>query len=540
MSRWLNLLCAVVAVSVATAAPSPERTEVLGPFVGFDAKLHPDNEKPHRIDYEGTDLGWSYLHDGRIHFLFGDTHGGDKGEPIDPMHDDTFGHIEVDAWPDPGKMGPGNIPALKLGQDAGTSRATGIDPGRPAESFKTPLGGFSNGTREFGMFITGKPQACRADADCSNGFTCDTSVGFVGAPPNQQPGLTLPCRDNAPNCKSDTQLDAAGAPIPNTGLCTDKTSTIWADTDFGRVGAYAIYQLIGVRSLTEPGKYTDIREWLTNKFTNPASRAVADFVPARGSGRSKQDYRNTGKAGGNRQVFMWGRPGFIGVNAKGSTLGLYFAYVDMPKGPGFTWDVHYYTGTGADGVPRFSASESEAAALDLDASREGIQPQEMYDLIQHMSVVWIEHLGKWVMFYGGGISAFPIPDLLPNCGVLEIFARTDCKNIVIGNGAIRMRTADDPWGPWTLPQDVIVGGDPDQRPLADQYAPGGPLHHPACTGDRCQPPAAYMLKGDYGWFYGANIIEEWTRPAGKGVDVIWNASTWDPYRVILLRTRINP
>ena len=49
-----------------------------------------------------------------------------------------------------------------------------------------------------------------------------------------------------------------------------------------------------------------------------------------------------------------------------------------------------------------------------------------------------------------------------------------------------------------------------------------------------------MLKGDYGWLYGANIIEEWSRPAGKGVDVIWIASTWDPYRVIMLRTRIKP
>lgn len=539
MSRWLSLLCGVAVVSVATAAPSPEKTEVLGPFVGFDAKLHPDNQQPHRIDYEGTDLGWSYLHDGKIHFLFGDTHAGDKGQPIDPVYDDTFGSIDVAAWPDPGQMRPGNIPVLKLGQDAGTSRASGIDPGQPAEGFKTPLGGFSNGTREFGMFITGKPRACRANTDCSKGLSCDTSVGFIGVPPSQQSGLTLPCRDTAPNCRSDTMFEAGGAAIPGTGLCTDKTSSIWSDTDFGRVGAYAIYQLIGVRSLTDPGKYTDIREWLTNKFFNPASRAVADFAPARGSGRSKQDYRNTGKAGGNRQVFMWGRPGFIGVNSKGSTLGLYFAYVDMPKGPGFSWDVHYYTGTGADRVPRFSANESEAAALDLDASRDGIQPQEIHDLIQHMSVVWVEHLGKWVMFYGGGISKFPIPNLLPNCGVLEIFARTDCQSIALGNGAIRMRTADDPWGPWTPPQDVIVGGDADQRPVADQYAPGGVLHHPACTGEHCQPPSVYMLKGDYGWFYGANIVEEWTRPAGKGVDVIWNASTWDPYRVVLLRTRIN-
>jgi hypothetical protein len=87
---------------------------------------------------------------------------------------------------------------------------------------------------------------------------------------------------------------------------------------------------------------------------------------------------------------------------------------------------------------------------------------------------------------------------------------------------------------------MFFGGDPEQRPVADQYAPGGVLHHPACSGERCQAPSVYMLKGDYGWLYGANIIEEWTRPAGKGVDVIWIASTWDPYRVIMLRTRIKP
>jgi hypothetical protein len=44
--------------------------------------------------------------------------------------------------------------------------------------------------------------------------------------------------------------------------------------------------------------------------------------------------------------------------------------------------------------------------------------------------------------------------------------------------------------------------------------------------------------GEVGFFYSANIIEEWIRPAGDGVDIIWNASTWDPYRVVLLRTHI--
>ena len=45
---------------------------------------------------------------------------------------------------------------------------------------------------------------------------------------------------------------------------------------------------------------------------------------------------------------------------------------------------------------------------------------------------------------------------------------------------------------------------------------------------------------EYGFLYGVNIIEQWTRPAGNGVDIIWNASSWDPYRVILMRTRIEP
>ena len=539
-----SLLCGIVVSSLASAAPTPEGTEVLGPFVGLDAQLHPDNRQPHPIAYSGTDLGWTYQHGGKIHFLFGDTNAGEKGDPVSLVHDDTFGTIDLADWPDPARITRGNVPLIRLGQDQGTSQASGIDPGRSMEQFKTPLGGFSNGTREFGLFITGKPQSCSKDADCSKGFICDASVGFVGESPDKQPGLTLPCSDNAAGCTRDTVLDAASAPVPGSGLCTDRTSTIWGDTDFGRAGAYAIRQLVAVRTLTDPRQYTDVHEWITNKFTNPAVRTVADFVPERGAGRAKQDYRSPGSSvgspGGNRRVFLWGRPGFIGVNSKGSTLGLYFAYVDMPQGPGFSWDVNYYTGTSADGAPRFSRNESDAAAVDLDTSQDGIQPREVYDIVNHMSVAWVEPLGKWVMFYGGGISRYPIPQLLPDCGVLQIFARTDCASVVVGNGAIRMRTADDPWGPWTPPQDMFFGGDPEQRPVADQYAPGGVLHHPACSGERCQTPSTYMLKGDYGWLYGANIIEEWIRPAGKSVDVIWLASTWDPYRVIMLRTRLSP
>jgi hypothetical protein len=535
----LFLVVLTVTVSGLSAAePAATRTDVLGPFTGFDAKLHPDNERPVPVAWYGTDLGWSYAHDGKLHFLFGDSHATDRGEPIGVLHDDAFGSIDLAEWPDPSLIGTDNLPRLRLGQDPGTSQVSLIDPSGPLEEWKTPNGAFSSGLHEFGMFITGKPSACLGEADCPGGMRCDTKLGFVGVRPHLDAGLTLACALHWPGCNPDPLVDAAGNPVVGSGLCLDPDSTMAADTDFGRVSATTMKLLIGLRSASDPRKYTDIRHWHTNRFINVASRPVADFVPERGAGRMRQDYRNIPGAGANPRVFLWGRPWFVGVNAKHQTLGMYFAYADMPASPGFEWNVHYYSGTDADGRPQFSGHEQDAVPLDLDSTQPGVQPHEIHDIVQHMSVVWIEQLDKWVMFYGGGVSRFPYPQWAPRCGVLELFARDECEHVDLGNGALRMRTADDPWGPWSPPQDLIVGGDPYRLPPADQYGPGGVLHHPACTGAGCQPRSAQIPEGDYGWFYGANIIEEWTRPAGSGVDVIWLASTWNPYRVIMLRTRL--
>jgi hypothetical protein len=298
-------------------------------------------------------------------------------------------------------------------------------------------------------------------------------------------------------------------------------------------------QRVGVRSKEDPRKYGDIRLWLTNRFVNVTARTVERFVPENEGGEVEADYRNARSADDAQRVFLWGRPGFISVNATGRTLGLYFAYADLPAGDDFEWDLHYYTGT-KDGIPQFSPNEGDAQPLDLDAGRDGIQPKETHDLSQQMSVSWIEPLNKWVMFYGGGITTLPSPPL-PNCGVLEIFTRFECKQVVVGNGAVRMRSADDPWGPWSAPQEVIAGGDPGV-PGSGQYGPGGVLHHPACEADTCatHTRTQFYHPDEYGFFYSANIIEEWTRAADGGVEIYWNASTWDPYRVVLLRTRIEP
>lgn len=523
------------------ADPSIADTEVIGAFTGHDAPMHPDNREPEPLLYYGTDLGFTYRHGDRIHFLFGDTWATEAYAPIEAStgstFDDAFGTINLADWPDSSRISPSNVPRIRIARNPGTNEAAAIDPGHAMDLGKTPMHGFSNGRDEFGIFNSTKPRGCTADEQCGDGQSCDAGLGYAGTRFDQEENLTLPCIDGTPLCTSDTMVDAAGKAVPDSGFCVDEGSTVWADTPAGRVAAAALAQRIGIRSKEDPRKYRDIKVWLTNRFVNVTARTVERFVPENDQGETEADYRTAKSAGGARRVLLWGRPGFISVNATGRTLGLYFAYADLPAGSGFAWDLHFYTGL-EDGVPQFSRNEADAEPLDLDSTRDGVQPQEVHDLAQQMSVSWIEPLNKWVMFYGGGITKLPSPPL-PNCGVLELFTRFECKQVVVGNGAVRMRTADQPWGPWSAPADVVEGGDP-AVPGSGQYRPGGVLHHPACQEDGCatHTRTAFYHPDEYGFLYSANIIEEWTREVEGGVDVYWNASTWDPYRVVLFRTRI--
>jgi len=547
LRRPLPIVVVLASASpLCVAEPVAQHTEVLGPFTGHDAKLHPGNVSPVQIRYYGTDLGWSYAHQGRLQFLFGDTAATESGEPIEAAtgraYDDAFGSIDLEEWTDPARITRGNVPPILIGQHAGSPEAAALDPGHPMESFKTPVGGFSNGRNEYGVFYFSKPRGCRVDADCGDGLACDTGLGYFGSPVDDDAGLTLACADGTPACNADTMRTAGGEPIAGSGFCVDTTSSAWADTPVGRISGVAVHNLIGIRSTEDPRRYTNVRRWLTNKFSNPAFRTVERFDPTEGVDRAHRDYSDAKGAGGGQRVFIWGRPGFVGVGARQRSLGMYFAYVDMPVGADFEWNVRYFVGTDANGRPQFSPDEHRAVAVDLDATRAGVQTEETWDIVDQVSIAWVEPLGKWVMLYGGGMVTLPTKEL-PRCGVLELFARDECTDVVVGKGAIHMRTADQPWGPWTAPQDVLEGGDPAISPPELQYAPGGVLRHPDCKGDACVGHTDFegINPREYGFLYAANIISEWTRPApGGGADILWNVSTWDPYRVVLVRTRIRP
>jgi hypothetical protein len=521
---------ALGAGQLAFAEPHITQSQVIGPLTGHDAKLDPENLKAPKVKWYGTDLGFTYEHRGHIVFLFGDSWATEAYSPIQGSTqgkwDDSWGTVNLAQWPDPAKISPSNIPTVRLARNPGTDEVAAMNPGVALDLDKTPLHGFSNGTEEFGLFLTTKPQGCRIDSDCGPDLKCDAGLGFYGVSYTEETKGTNPCLDGTPGCQADTMQDKSGKPLPGSGFCVDPKAHRGTPTAWTRLNGVAQQIRIGVRSHRDPRLYENAQVWLTNKFYNATVRTVQRFSP----GNPGADFSTAKGTGDAQRVFVWGRPGFVGVRAKGQPLDLYFGYTDLPTSHDFKWQMHYYTGL-KDGQPQFSTAERDAAPVVLD---------ETHDVVNQMSMSWIAPLHKWVMFYGGGSSSLPLPPL-SDCGVLQLFAGSDCKSVNMDNGAVFMRTADNPWGPWSAPQDVLVGGDVSKP--NEQHGPGGLLFHALCQEKSCATGThgAFYRPNEYGFFYAANIIESWTRPvAGGGVDVLWNVSTWDPYRVALVRTRIMP
>ncbi len=584
MNRWIASIVAAVLAASAEAATVGESTRVCAVAGPPDVRA-PGQEK---LDFYGTDLGYNYVHDGKLEILFGDTwanpHAGPIGAVYPPevedattavdlaplldglppspekdgfMHlrqplnvatamvsffafpgrnDDSFASVDLEEYPDgdfvEGECAAGAGPLVFGTNEAG--RTAGLDPGTPLELLKTPLAGFSNGTQEFAIFINAKPIGCRSDDDCSEGYECDRGLGYVGTYPEDVSGLTLPCVDgSATTCHDDTIVDPvfpllqdipalssyllgptlpipAGVPVPGTGLCVDPTSSVATTDAAGRVSSVVVRHKVGLRKANRR-EYAAPTEWITNRFLNLA----ATVDPS------------------GEKVFLWGRPHFASLNAEGRSLHLYFATVDMPRADSsgsFAWSPQYFAGLDEAEEPIFSANPRNAVPLDLSGGAG--DPHESHDVVNQLSVRWIEPLGKWVMFDGGG-AATPGNNL--SCSIVA------CNPLAIGNGAIRMRTADQPWGPWSPAQDVLVAGNP-ARPK-EQYGPGGVLRHPDCQEPSCAPhsPGISFAPHEKGFLYAGTIIEPWTEAReGGAVDLFWLVSTWDPYSVWLMKTRIDP
>jgi hypothetical protein len=156
----------------------------------------------------------------------------------------------------------------------------------------------------------------------------------------------------------------------------------------------------------------------------------------------------------------------------------------------------YFAGLDAVGKPTWSENESDARPI--------VQNGTMGDL----SVTWCKDLGVWLMNYD---SRAPAPR-----GILFSYSRT-------------------PWGPWSEPEIIFNA--------ARDGALGKFIHDPSIKPDdglagpvigkgQANPDAVH------GGAYAPYVVERWTKVRGSELDLYYVLSTWNPYVVVLMKSRL--
>lgn len=434
----------------------------------------------------GTDLGFTYERDDVIHILFGDSWQRIDICPLQ-LNDDSLGTLAKppDDWS--GYDARQSIPDAECPEityivnDAGNAFAP-IELRRwdgvvvPLGPLNTPVAAFHDGVREWTVFIVGGGQRC-TQGEATSGAACTTTFSAQAA-------------------------DLTCGVVSGQPLCLDATSTK------RNPGNQAYYLHFAER--VGPSSYVSRAMFLTNKYLNLTARAVRAFDEG-----GAADYEP-----GNGALLMWGRPGFDDQSNQGEAPP-YFMYHPLPfqvVGDRIVFEPRYMTGL-ADGKPTFGSNQAQATPLYLGE----------FEPVNQAAVSWIAPLERWLMIYGG--STVDFVNVSGNAGQSQPVP-----------GAIHARVAPEPWGPWSDPVPVLTNDQAAEDIVCGKQAPGGclppptPPIRPACL-EVADPAGGGVL-------YGANIIDSYTREVrsesgrGRAADVFWDVSTWHPYSVVLIKTRV--
>ncbi|HKP64508.1 MAG TPA: hypothetical protein VJV78_47550 [Polyangiales bacterium] len=481
----------------------------IGPLVGANAQLAPAG-----VRVSGSDLGWTFAHRGRLIALFGDTvpYPNFYCDAPPPFEDDTVGSLPA--------VYAGGVPRLEfVTRGAGSSDAAWlrvIKRGAPLSmgAFKTPLTGWSDGEHVFALF--GRVESSRCSEDCeASGLSCAETLGT--------------CEGSARSCNTAAADSGCGSRkcVPaDPGFCIDPTAATYTGSG-SEAASIARDTELGMQRESEPATFDSVFTLRSKKFHNPTARTVRAF----GYGLAGNDY-----APGYGQLFLWGRPGFSTPRGRGQLYLLTHALPLSVQGGALDWRPQYFAGVDpTSNAPRWSEDPRESLPIALDGNVNG-DPTEEVGLVEQMAISWLgPPLRKWIMLYAGG----------PDSGMRESGTPSSPRA-----GAILMRFADQPWGPWSAARVHMSPGDASLSGSAS--GPGGILYNAACSdrpGRSCarsdQIRALDTTSGDcttsraqrdMGYFYGANVIDAYTRGSAQQLTMYWNVSTWNPYGVTLLAT----
>lgn len=435
---------------------------------------NPTSNHQPNLQLYGTDLGFSFRHRNRLVMLFGDTWVQDNAICLAPPPSDD----SVGAL----FLGIDNNPDDCLNLRFRMDAANGARPIRvfkngvqlPMGALRTPITGWSDNRRAYGYF-TGNNQV-----QCGPGNACPADL-------------------------------ACGA----SNVCVDPTSSMPVAAAAERHIARTPFPL-GFNL----NRYRVRHTFVTGKFLNATARTVKTFNEKK-PGNNNYAAPKAGFGLSTGELLMWGRPGFS--STAGTTADLYLLHHPLTglQGPGGapSWQPRYFAGLKGD-QPVWSDDQADAVPV--------IENEEIGQVLQH-SIAWVPSLNRFVMLYAGRLP-FPFT-LVPNDP----------------NAGIQLRTAPHPWGPWSDPQLIwnattegAYGGCPDGTlypalgggcAQTDPFRPGGLNMCPA-------PSPSPNL--DFGVEYGVNILSTYTKPGpeANSATIYWNISTWNPYRVVLMKSTL--
>jgi Domain of unknown function (DUF4185) len=193
-----------------------------------------------------------------------------------------------------------------------------------------------------------------------------------------------------------------------------------------------------------------------------------------------------GLPAGGPFVLVWGTGAYRQSDAYLSVIPV--AQFETGKG------TMYFAGMDAAGAPSWSANEVEAKPI--------VQSGTLGDL----SVTWCKDLGLWLMTYDRRA---------PTRGIAFSYSRT-------------------PWGPWSEPQILFnVANDGIGKFIHNpNSSPPDGLAGPVIGKGQMDPEAVR------GGAYAPYVVERWTKLTGSELSLYYVLSTWNPYVVVLIKSRL--
>jgi len=172
--------------------------------------------------------------------------------------------------------------------------------------------------------------------------------------------------------------------------------------------------------------------------------------------------------------------------------------------------IEYLQAVQPDGTPVFVPSESQATPLFHDYLPDATSTPQVADCMGELGVDWNPYVKRWVMLY--------------NC----------LNNTPANPRGIYMRTAREPWGPWSSAQTIF-------NPVTD----GGycvfihravTTQNPTPCDQVSDPGRLNMSGGEYGPYF---ISRFTTGNSSTGISTFYyTLSTWNPYGQVIMKTTV--